>query len=195
MTTDDQLTKTLSDLSTMIAESQQESNKKNSILLSFGNCSPDPFWVVDLKGRYVHCNQRVCELFSLTEEEILGHTICELIDHRPDVNLDTEVLQIQDEVVLERDDVCTFYIQGSIGGKPFMYLSKKAKWIGVDGKVHGTVGTARDISERDFVGNKIYEKLCNFERKLTDIKQAEEFANIISDYRSFIDRHKDQNGL
>ena len=192
--TQDPLEKTLSDLSTMIAESQQESNKKNSILLSFGNCSPDPFWVVDLKGRYVHCNQRVCELFSLTEEEIIGHTICELVDYRPDVDIDTGVLQIQDEVVLEREDVCTFYVQGKIRGKPFMYLAKKSRWIGADGEVLGTVGTARDISEREVLGNKIYNKLCSFERKITDIKQAEEFANIISEYRSFIDRHKDLDG-
>lgn len=191
MTQDDPLTKTLSDLSLMIAESQQDSNKKNTILISFGNCSPDPFWVKDLDGKYVHVNKAMCDMFELTEAELIGRTATDIIDEADWIDFSPILIEVHDETTLERNEPCMFHEEGLAHGQKFMLLSNRAPWHDGEGKILGIVGTARNISEREYIGKELYAKFVDFEHRITNMKDAETLANLISELRSYLDRHKD----
>jgi signal transduction histidine kinase len=117
---------------------------------------PDLIWAKDLEGRYLFANQAVCRhlLCAVDTSEPVGRRIPTLpCGSAPATRMIPwhtfgELCQETDATTLEKDQPCIFEESGRIRGRPVVLDVRKAPFVNEDGKVIGTVGSARDITER-----------------------------------------------
>ena len=140
-----------------LKDSEEKSQRLASMLRLICDNVPDMIWAKDLEHRYVFANKALCEtlLDLVNTDEPLGKTF----DHfarrergrHPD---DPEwytygqfSLDI-DRHTLGRDEPTIFEESGNVFGK-FVFLEvHQARLVNSHGEVIGTVGCARDITER-----------------------------------------------
>ncbi|WP_374499075.1 7TM diverse intracellular signaling domain-containing protein [Zoogloea sp.] len=140
-----------------LAESTERSAKLAAMLRLMCDNVPDLIWAKDLEGRYLFANQAVCRhlLCAVDTSEPVGRTdtyfaLRERSRQPDDPHWHTfgELCQETDATTLEKDQPCIFEESGSIRGRPVVLDVRKAPFVNEDGKVIGTVGSARDITER-----------------------------------------------
>jgi diguanylate cyclase (GGDEF)-like protein/PAS domain S-box-containing protein len=137
--------------------SQQQSQRLAAMLRLMCDNVPDMIWAKDLEGRYTFANKALCEnlLNSASTDEPLGKTFAYFAERErsrhPDDREWHTLGQYADDVerhTLSRDEPTIFEESGRVGGR-FVFLDvHQARFINAQGEVIGTVGCARDITER-----------------------------------------------
>ena len=137
--------------------SQEESLRLASMLRLICDNAPDMIWAKDLDNRYVFVNKSFSEkmLGLKSTDEPLGKTYDfyrqREQERRPaDAEWHTfgQYAQDVDRYTLSREEPTIFEESGNVRGK-FVFLDiHQSRFVDAQGEVIGTVGCARDITER-----------------------------------------------
>lgn len=154
---------------------------KDTMLDTIGNALPDMIWAKDLDGRYIWANQKIIDelLFSETLENTIGRKDIEMATERINViGAENHTFGIvcgnSDKVILDTEQPKRFLEFGLVTGKDLYLEVHKDVLRDANGKIIGTVGTGRDITD-EYLGMKaISEKLSE---KNVDIPAIKEELN------------------
>jgi len=140
-----------------LKDSEEKSQRLASMLRLICDNVPDMIWAKDLDNRYVFANKALCEtlLDLVNTDEPLGKTFDYFARRERDRHPDDpewysygQFAQDIDRHTLGRDEPTTFEESGNVFGK-FVFLEvHQARLVNSHGEVIGTVGCARDITER-----------------------------------------------
>ena len=140
-----------------LKDSEEKSQQLASMLRLICDNVPDMIWAKDLDNRYVFANKALCEklLDLVSTDEPLGKTFDFFAQRERDRHPDDpewysygQFAQDIDRHTLSRDEPTIFEESGNVFGK-FIFLEvHQARLIDSRGEVIGTVGCARDITER-----------------------------------------------
>ncbi|AXS78779.1 response regulator [Dechloromonas sp. HYN0024] len=134
---------------------------------------PDMIWAKDMAGQYLFANQAICSQLlnaSDTSEPLGKNDVFFALRERArcpenrDWHTFGELCQDSDAITLERGRASRFEEYGNVKGE-LLYLDVfKAPFLNERGEVIGTVGCARDITER----KKIESELNNYRLHLEE---------------------------
>ncbi|MCX7166685.1 MAG: PAS domain S-box protein, partial [Rhodocyclales bacterium] len=140
-----------------VRNSEERSRNLATLLRLMADNVPDMIWAKDLDKRYLFANKAFCEqlLNARDTDEPLGKTdmfyaLRERSSRPDDPAWHTfgELCQDSDAITLERGGPSVFEEYGNIKGS-LVYLDvHKAPFVNEKGEVIGTVGSARNITER-----------------------------------------------
>ena len=120
---------------------------------------PDLFWIKDMDGRYVLCNEVFDKFNRVSPGAMLGKTAYETsrpIDLKKHLESDRKALKSNKPVTFE----IAIPSEDGVASKARHYLVQKMAIRNDEGEVTGMVGTARDISE----GRRLEEEIRQRER-------------------------------
>jgi len=157
-----------------LQRSEENARSLMSLLRLMCDNVPDLIWAKDLQKRYLFANKAICEqlLIATDTQEPIGKTDLFFALRQRDAHPDDphwhtfgELCQDSDAITLEKNAPSTFEEFGNVSGK-LLYLDvHKAPFRNENGEVIGTVGSARDITER----KKIEAELAQHREHLEDI--------------------------
>jgi PAS domain S-box-containing protein len=104
---------------------------------------PDPVWLKDVKGRFLAVNEAFTQFYGLPTDAILGRTVFDICRAQAD-----RMVREDREAIKRR---CSIRAEGphtSSRGEAGWFESVKSPLFNERGEVSGTVGIARDITER-----------------------------------------------
>ena len=137
--------------------SEQQSQRLASMLRLMCDNVPDMIWAKDNESRYLFANQALCDqlLMAVDTQEPVGKTFDffvrrEQAKHPDDGDWYTfgQFSMDIDRHAISRDEPTVFEESGNVCGK-FVFLDiHQARFVNAAGEVIGTVGCARDITER-----------------------------------------------
>lgn len=143
-----------------LRESQDRSQRLAIMLRLICDNVPDLLWAKDLENRYIFVNAALCERFfgcSSTEEPI-GKTFDDYVQRERERHLDDpewftygQYSQDIDRHTISRDEATTFEEAGNVRGKFVHFDVHQSRFVNAQGELIGTVGCARDITERKTV--------------------------------------------
>lgn len=131
-----------------------EREKYKNLVLAVGETIPDMMWAKDIHGKYIYANNAILKgLFYNTDyRNIIGKTdielsiICKSIAGSENHTFG-EICGNSDLVVLKTLKKERFLEWGLINGKEIYLEVYKAPLYDSNGKMVGTVGTGRDVTE------------------------------------------------
>ena len=138
-------------------ESEERSRNLATLLRLMADNVPDMIWAKDLDQRYLFANRAMCQqlLNAANTGEPVGKTdmffaLRERQSHPDDPQWHTfgELCQDSDAITLEHGEESVFEEFGNIKGRLTYLDVHKAPFLNEKGDVIGTVGSARDITER-----------------------------------------------
>jgi PAS domain S-box-containing protein len=120
---------------------------------------PDPAWLKDAEGRYLACNQAIAQFYGLPAESFLGKTLLDCVptEGARSAREDKEVMTTRRSVVAELPLT-------DAQGRMRWLESIKSPLFNERDEVIGTVGIARDVTERHRLERQILE--------ISDLEQA-----------------------
>ena len=140
-----------------LRDSQEESRQLAAMLRMMCDNVPDMIWAKDLEGRYIFANKALCEklLGTIDTDEPLGKTFDHFVERERAAHPDQaewhtygQFSQDVDRHTLSREEPTIFEESGNVRGS-FVFLDvHQARFVSTRGEVIGTVGCARDITER-----------------------------------------------
>jgi PAS domain-containing protein len=140
-----------------VRDSEARSRNLASLLRLMADNVPDMIWAKDLDKRYLFANRALCRhLLNATDtDEPVGKTdvffaLRERQRHPEDPQWHTfgELCQDSDTITLQRGVASEFEEYGHLQGRLTYLEVHKAPFVNERGEVIGTVGSARDITER-----------------------------------------------
>jgi len=138
-------------------ESEARSRNLATLLRLMADNVPDLIWAKDLKNRYLFANRAVCRdlLNAADAAEPVGKDDLFFAQRERQRHADNpqwhtfgELCQDTDTATLERGVSSVFEEFGNLKGRPTYLDVHKAPFLDEHGQVIGTVGSARDITER-----------------------------------------------
>jgi len=176
----EQLKKTESELrrkEDVLRESEKKYQKLSGLLHLMCDNVPDMIWAKDLEKKYIFANRAICKnLLNATDtEETLGKTDIFFAERErrrfpdnPEWHTFGEICRDTDQITMDAGMPRQFDEYGNVQGK-FLFLDvHKAPFIDETGKMIGTVGSGRDITDR----KRIEESLVDHKRRLEYILQG-----------------------
>jgi PAS domain S-box-containing protein len=142
---------------TALRQSEERSRNLASMLRMMCDNVPDMIWAKDLDQRYIFANQAMSSqlLNAADTDEPIGKTDLffarrERAQHPDDAQWHTfgELCQDSDRITLQRGKAGVFEEFGNLKGQMVYLDVRKAPFVDEHGAVIGTVGSARDITER-----------------------------------------------
>lgn len=137
--------------------SQAEARQLATMLRMMCDNVPDMIWAKDLDGRYIFANKALCEKLLGTSDtnEPLGKTFDYFVERergahpdQPEWHTYGQFSQDVDRHTLSREEPTIFEESGNVRGN-FVFLDvHQARFVDARSTVIGTVGCARDITER-----------------------------------------------
>jgi hypothetical protein len=138
-------------------ESEERSRNLATLLRLMADNVPDMIWAKDLEKRYLFANRAICRqiLNAADTDEPLGKTDLYFAQRERDSHPGNplwhtygEPCPDSDATTLERGEPSVFEESGTVKGRMIHLDVRKAPFLDERGVVIGTVGSARDITER-----------------------------------------------
>ena len=129
-------------LAILVGRATERAARSRSLLEQVLEATTDSIYVKDLDGRYLIINSATAQLIGRPGEEIIGRTNAELL---PDVAADVAA---RDHAVLDSDTSAGYEIAGRFGDRRSVLSVTKSPFRDAAGKVIGSLGIARDITEQ-----------------------------------------------
>jgi PAS domain S-box-containing protein len=127
---------------------------------------PDPAWLKDAQGRFLACNEAMASFYGKTVQEVVGKTVFDLPISR---ELATESAG-QDAEVMRSGKPGRFEGERTNSqGLKRWFESVKTPLLSETGECIGTVGIARDTTER----RRLEEELRSLPRRIIEAQEAE----------------------
>ena len=178
----------------LLRKSEEESSKLAALLRLMCDNVPDLIWAKDLEKRFIFSNKANCDLLLGTSDtsEPLGKNHLFFAQRQRDKHPDNsqwytfgELCQDTDAITLERGVASVFEEHGNVQGKMLFLEVNKAPLLDENGVVIGTVGAARNITERKKTEAEIEQYRLHLEElvasrtaELAQAKEAAEAANL-----------------
>ncbi len=147
-----------------LRESEVRYQELYNLLRLMADNTPDMIWAKDTQNRYIFANRSICEnLLSATDtSEPIGKTDLYFAQRERDAHPDNplwhtfcELCMDSDKLVLQELRLMQIDEFGNVKGK-FLYLDvHKAPLYDREGNLIGVVGTARDITEKKAIEEKL----------------------------------------
>ncbi len=137
--------------------SEDQSKRLASMLRLMCDNVPDMIWAKDLESRYIFVNTAFCEILLGLEDtqEPLGRTYNFLAQRERDSHAEDpqwhtlgQFWHDVDQHTLGRDEPTIYEESGTVRGRLLFLDVHQARFVNDRGEVIGTVGCARDITER-----------------------------------------------
>jgi hypothetical protein len=173
--------------------SDEKSRRLASLLRLMCDNVPDMIWAKDLENRYIFSNHANTFRFlnAADNKEPIGKTGTffaerERAAHPDDNEWYTfgELCERSDAITLERGEPSVFEESGTIRGQYLCLEVHKAPFIDSDGCLIGTVGSARDITERKHADAELEQYRHHLEelvaRRTAELAHAKEAAEAAS---------------
>ena len=147
-----------------VLESEQRSRNLSSLLRLMCDNVPDMIWAKDLEKRFLFANRAICNelLHATSTEEPIGKNdlffaLREREAHSDNPHWHTfgELCQDSDVITLQNGCPSTFEEFGNIKGQHLVLEVHKAPFVNEQGQVIGTVGSARNITERKAMDDQL----------------------------------------
>jgi PAS domain S-box-containing protein len=150
----------------------RELTLKHQLLDSVVEGTTDPIYVRDLENRFTLANSACSKVFDLTVDQVLGRTLRELLPS------DSYYAVAQsDQEILCAGDTRTVEETAEIDGIVRTYLTTKGPYRDADQKTIGTIGIARDITERKNSELQLVKTVGELKRSNDELQQ---FAYVAS---------------
>lgn len=172
-----------------LGESEAKYHSAYSLMRRLCDNVPDMIWAKDLEGRYLFTNEAVCRhlLIAADTNEPIGKSDVffaerERIRHTDNPKWYTfgEIRRNTDAITLEAGKPQQFEEYGNVQGK-FLFLDvRKAPFIDDNGKIIGTVGSARDAT----IAKDMERKLKESEKRLSDAAKTAKFGVYSYDFNN-----------
>ena len=172
-----------------LRKAEAESRRLAGLLRLLCDNVPDMIWAKGLDKRFLFANKAICEqlLFARDIEEPIGKTDLffarrERAAQPDDPNWHTfgECCQDSDVLTLQFGKPSVFEEYGNLRGKPVYFEVHKSPFYNEHGEVIGTVGSARDITER----KRIDAELEQHRRHLAELVQLRTAALLQTEARA-----------
>jgi len=140
-----------------LAETHRRSSQLASMLRMMCDNVPDMIWAKDLNKQYLFANQAMCSrlLNAVDTDEPVGKSDLFFAQREREAHPENrqwhtfgELCQDSDTITLERGEPSVFEESGNVKGSFVCLEVNKAPFFDANGQVIGTVGSARDITER-----------------------------------------------
>jgi len=106
--------------------------------------TPDPIYVKDRRGRFVHVNPATAALLGAPAPSIVGRADRDFL--KPAL---AAVIEETDEAIMASARGQTLEERVALPGAPErVFLSSKFAWLDADGTVRGLIGMSRDMTDR-----------------------------------------------
>jgi PAS domain S-box-containing protein len=138
-------------LASSVTESEEHLKVANTRMATILDNIPDLAWVKDVEGRYIAVNQMVVKAFSVADSNVvIGKSDFELIPKEA-----AEIYRGTDlEVMTSGERSRIDEVRRDKFGKTYWVETVKTALRGPDGRIIGTVGIARDLTERKLAENE-----------------------------------------
>lgn len=109
---------------------------------------PDLIWFKDARGSHLKVNTAFCQTVEKTKEQVQGRGHYYIWGLEPDEYAQGEYICLEsEEIVLNKKETCLFDESVKCHGEMRKFKTYKSPIFDVDGKVIGTVGCARDVTD------------------------------------------------
>ncbi|HTE39749.1 MAG TPA: PAS domain S-box protein, partial [Steroidobacteraceae bacterium] len=135
----------------------RELSLKHRVLNSVVEGSTDPIYIRDTQNRFMLANEACAKLFGRSAHEMVGVNMRDLLP-----NGNYLAVAASDREIVRDGATRTIEEVADIGGIVRVFLTTKGPYSDGDGKFIGTIGIARDITER----KSSEERLVNAVREL-----------------------------
>lgn len=117
---------------------------------------PDMLWIKDTEGKYLYANQAICDglLMAKDPSEVVGKNDVFFAQRERDAHKENpewhtfgELCFNSDKIVIDENKPMRFEEYGNVKGKLLYLEVYKAPFYDDEGKIIGTVGAGRDITE------------------------------------------------
>jgi len=141
----------LSAVNKQLVHVNAESDAKTLLLDAIVEQTPDPIYVKDRDGRFLHLNSAAAQLLGVAPTKAIGRR-------------DRDFLSVEQAALIEANDQSVMtsgtaqVVEEPVsqpGQAPRLFLSTKAPWQAPDGSGLGVVGISRDISVRKEAENAL----------------------------------------
>lgn len=137
-----------------LTKSRLEKEAYKNLVTTIGDTIPDMMWAKDLDGKYIYVNHKILKglFYNSHYKNIIGKTdieITKVCKEKVGSEKHTfgEICSNSDKIVLETSRKGRFLEWGLVDGKDLYLEVYKAPLFDRDGKIVGTVGTGRDVTE------------------------------------------------
>ena len=167
-----------------LAQMIQELSVKHQLLNSIVEGTTDPIYVRDLDNRFVLVNHSVAKIFSRSVHELLGMSMRDLLP-----NESYQAVLLSDQEIIRDGIPRTVEEEAVIDGNTRYFLTTKSPYLDAQQRTIGTIGIAREITERRRLEQARVDELV---RDLSERKAAEEhLAQMESRYRGLLEAAPD----
>lgn len=137
-----------------LVKSKLEKEAYKNLVTTIGNTIPDMMWAKDISGKYIYANNMMLKglFYNMHHNDIIGRNDIEISKFcKQKVGNEKhtfgEICNNSDLIVLKTNKKGRFLECGLIDGKDLYLEVYKAPLIDRDGKIVGTVGTGRDVTD------------------------------------------------
>ena len=147
---------------------------------AFAESTPDMYWVKDTEGKYIIANRSIRDRL-LFDDRPIGKLDVDMAKARKAAIGDKnhtfgEVCGNSDLVVLQKKKPCRFVEYGKVSGKMLVLEVFKNVIRDEDGRIIGTLGIGRDITEN-------YLELTRIAETTTDDEAKESLEKLLAKYK------------
>jgi len=155
-----------------LAQLARELTLKHQLLDSIVEGTTDPIYIRDLENRFTLVNSACSNLFGRSVDQVVGKTMGELLP-----NDSYNGVAQSDQEVVRAGNTRTIEETAEIDGIIRTFLTTKGPYRDADQKIIGTIGIARDITERKKSEQHLVKTVGELKRSNDELQQ---FAYVAS---------------
>ena len=124
-------------------ETEDALARERSHLRALLDTIPDPVWLKDPDGRFISCNQRLCDLYGAPEASIVGKTDYDFVEReQADIFRTNDRAAMAAEKPSTNEEWATF----ASDGHRALFVTVKTPMRDASGQLIGVLGIGRDIT-------------------------------------------------
>jgi len=155
-----------------LAETAGELGVKHRLLYAVVEGTTDPIYIRDLENRFTMANGACARILQRSVNEVVGSSLRDLLP-----NDSFDAVAKSDQEIVRAGVPCTLEETVEIDGVNRIFLTTKGPYHDADGKIIGTLGISREITERKKAEEHLVKMVGELKRSNEELQQ---FAYVAS---------------